>query len=125
MSAPKEGILALLLLLLLSMMIVGTALKVVPLPIVALVTTAAVAAVGRVVAVVYHGAGHAPLDGGHHALLDLHLLVLAVPGHGVDRVGELVDSHLPRVQQALQGSEEKKTVTIVVVVVVVVVVRKW
>ena len=119
MSSPKEGILALLLLLL-SMMIVGTSLKVVPLPIVALVTTAAVAAVGRVVAVVYHGGALAPLDGGHHALLDLHLLVLAVPGHGVDRVGELVDSHLPRVQQALQGSEGKKTVTIVVVVVFVV-----
>ena len=119
MSAPKEGILALLLLLLLSMMIVGTSLEVVSLPIVALVTAAAVAAVGRVVAVVHHGAGHAPLDGGHHALLDLHLLVLAVPGHGVDRVGELVDSHLPRVQQALQGSEGNKTVITLVVVAVV------
>ena len=82
MSASKEGILALLLLL--SMMIAGTTLEVVPLPIVALVTAAPVAAVGRVVAVVHHGGDHAPLDGGHHALLDLHLLVLAVPGHGVD-----------------------------------------
>ena len=45
MSASKEGILALLLLL--SMMIVGATLEVVPLPIVALVTTAPVAAVGH------------------------------------------------------------------------------
>ena len=81
MSASKEGMLALLLL---SMMIAGTSLEVVPIPIVALVTTAAVAAVGRVVAVVHHGGGHAPLDGGHHALLDLHLLVLPMSGHGVD-----------------------------------------
>ena len=96
MSGPKEGILASLL------TKARPGFKVSCFALVALVTAPPVAAVRPVVAL-------------HPSLPPLqHLLLLPVPRHGIHRVGKLVDSNLTRVQQILQGSEEKKKFRLVV-----------
>lgn len=96
MSGPKEGILASLL------TKARPGFKVSCFALVALVTAPPVAAVRPVVAL-------------HPSLPPLqHLLLLPVPRHCIHRVGKLVDSNLTRVQQILQGSEEKKKFRLVV-----------
>ena len=90
MSGPKEGILALL-------TKARPGFEVGRFALVALVAAPPVAAVGRVVALLHP-----------HQLPVHHLLLLPVPRHCIHRVGKLVDSNLPRVQQVLQGSGEKK-----------------
>ena len=96
MSGPKEGILALL-------TKARPGFEVGRFALVALVAAPPVAAVGRVVALLHP-----------HQLPVHHLLLLPVPRHCIHRVGKLVDSNLTRVQQILQGSEEKKKFRLVV-----------
>ena len=89
MSGPKEGILALL-------TKARPGFEVGRFALVALVAAPPVAAVGGVVALLHP-----------HQLPVHHLLLLPVPRHCIHRVGKLVDSNLPRVQQILQGSEDE------------------
>ena len=91
MSGPKEGILALL-------TKARPGFEVRRFALVALVAAPPVAAVRRIVALL---APPLPIH---------HLLLLPVPRHGIDRVGKLMDSNLPRVKQILQGSDEMRFV---------------